>query len=87
MASFPRFPPTLLSLSDAQLQIVMAAAHPLMPAVRDEFFAAVAARLSGVTEIGEGAVSRACREIQRAYFDPPSLGGRTMVRPYERRST
>jgi hypothetical protein len=67
----PSFPRTLLALSDSQLEIVMAAAHPLRPDARSRFLAAVAARLAGAGELGDGAVSRACRELQRAYFDPP----------------
>jgi hypothetical protein len=35
---------------------------------------AVAARLAGVGEIGDGAVARVCRELQRAYFEPLALG-------------
>jgi hypothetical protein len=54
--------------SDSQLEILMAAAHPLAPAARSAFLAAVAARLAGgASDLGDGAVARACRELQRAY--------------------
>jgi hypothetical protein len=72
----PAFPSSLLALTDHQLQIVMAAAHPLMPAARDEFLQVLAARLATEVEIGEGAVARVCRDLQRSYFDPPQLAGR-----------
>jgi hypothetical protein len=70
------FPSTLLTLSDHQLSIVMAAAHPLPRRAHQEFFEAVAARLSGVVEIGDGLVARTCRETQRGFFDPPQLIGK-----------
>jgi hypothetical protein len=82
------FPPGLLALSDSQLAIIMAAAHPLQPADRSQFLEAVAARLAGVGEVGDGAVSRACRELQRSYFDPPQFArGRTSARLHERQSS
>jgi hypothetical protein len=59
------FPRTLLALTDGQLETIMAAAHPLAPAARSAFLEGVAARLAGVVEIGDGVVSRACRELQR----------------------
>jgi hypothetical protein len=70
------FPPALLGLSDNQIAIVMAHAHPLQSCDRPQFLQAVADRLTGFTELGDGLVARACRELQRGYFDPPNLGGR-----------
>lgn len=69
-----KLPRTLLILSDARLEILMADAHPLAPAARSRFLAAVAGRLAGAGEIGDGAVARACRELQRGFFDPPDFG-------------
>jgi hypothetical protein len=65
----------MLSLSDAELQIVMAAAAPLRPRDRDGFMADVATRLALYPELGPGIVSRVCRELQRRHFDPPTLQG------------
>jgi hypothetical protein len=65
------FPAGLLSLSDSQLSAIMAVAHPLAPAARSAFLEAVAARLAGVVELGDGVVSRCCRELVRLYFEPP----------------
>jgi hypothetical protein len=79
-----QFPHGLLSLSDNQLSIITAAAHPLQPRDRSEFLEAVAARLAGVGELGDGTVSRVCRETQRSFFDPPNLA-RGGVRLHERR--
>ena len=76
------FPPALLSLSDNQLAIVMTHAHPLHSRDRPQFLQAVADRLTGVAELGDGAVSRACRELQHGYFDPPNLSGRTGARAW-----
>jgi hypothetical protein len=70
------FPPMLLSLSDYQIATIMTHAYPLRPDARSEFFEAVAVRLAGAAEIGDGLVSRHCRELQRAYFDPPDLTGK-----------
>jgi hypothetical protein len=69
-----KLPRTLLILSDARLEILMADAHPLAPAARSRFLAAVAGRLAGAGEIGDGAVSRVCRDLQRGFFDPPDFG-------------
>jgi hypothetical protein len=66
------FPRGLLSLSDAQLEIVMLHAHPIAPAQRGQFLAAVAQRLAGV-ELGDGVVSRCCRALQREHFTPPDV--------------
>ncbi len=63
-----------ISLSDAELDAVMAAATPLAPALRDEFLRAVARELSTHGEIGPGLVYRAIKVVQRQYFDAPDLG-------------
>ena len=70
------FPPMLLSLSNSQISTIMAAANPLRPDARSEFFEAIAVRLAGAAEIGDGLISRHCRELQRVYFDPPDLSGK-----------
>jgi hypothetical protein len=69
----PSFPRGLLALSDDQLATVMAAAAPLAANDRSRFLEAVADRLTGVAEPGDGLVARVCRETQRTHFDPPDL--------------
>jgi hypothetical protein len=64
--------PRPISLTDEQLQTIMNCAEPLHPTDRGRFLEAVAARLRGC-EIGDGAVSLACREIARMYFKPPAI--------------
>jgi hypothetical protein len=49
----------------------MHAAQPLRPEDRDGFLVALAERLKGCGEIGDGAVYRAIAEVQRQHFDPP----------------
>jgi hypothetical protein len=78
-------PHRILSLSDSALEQVMAAAHPLAPDQRGPFLEALAGRLSGVGEIGDGAVHRAIRELQRDYFDPPIERGAQHHGNYRRR--
>jgi hypothetical protein len=65
--------PAPLHLSDDELATVMRAAQPLAPHVRDDFLRHVASQLSACPEIGPGAVARACKLAQRAFFDPPDL--------------
>jgi hypothetical protein len=68
-------PHRLLSLSDAELETVMACAAPLDRARRDGFLQEVAATLRRYQEVGQeigpGLVGRVCCELQRRHFDPP----------------
>jgi hypothetical protein len=59
-----------ISLSDSQLQQVLAAAAVLHVADRDAFLRSVAERLRH-QQVGDGAVGRAVREAQREYFRAP----------------
>jgi hypothetical protein len=52
----PGFPDALLGLTDAQLQIVLAAARPLQRADQAGFFKAVSLRLAAEPEVGDGCV-------------------------------
>jgi hypothetical protein len=63
-----------IRLTDDELDIVTVAAQPLPPHVRDGFLRHVFDQLSACPEIGPGAVARACKVAQRAFFDPPNLG-------------
>jgi hypothetical protein len=62
----------LIRLTDAQLDVVMAAAEALAVADRDPFLRDVAERLLG-HEIGDGILHWTIAEVQRKYFAPPVL--------------
>ena len=66
--------PDLLSLSDAELEAVMAHAAPLAPSARAAFLIDVASELKRHAETGPGIVSRICRDVQRRHFSPPIMG-------------
>jgi hypothetical protein len=57
--------PGPVSLSDTELDAVMAAAAPLHPIDRSAFLASVAARLRHEPEVGRGTVNRIVRELLR----------------------
>ena len=62
-----------VSLSDQQLSAVMSAAEPLAPADRDAFLRALANVLRGEEQpLGDGAVFRAVRALQREFWTPPT---------------
>jgi hypothetical protein len=61
-----------LALSDSQLDAVLAAAAPLPVTARDQFLVDLAAALQG-QDLGDGAVYRAIREVQRRHHDPPQM--------------
>jgi hypothetical protein len=63
-----------LSLTDAELQAVMAACRPLQPRDRDLFLKDVAAEIAALPMCGDGAVHRIIREVQRRHYDPPTSG-------------
>jgi hypothetical protein len=60
-----------LALTDDQLEIVLHAAEPLQPRDRAAFAAAVAQVLAGQAVLGDGIVSRTCRELQRRFMTSP----------------
>jgi len=59
----------MIALSDDEMSAVLDAARPLPPKLRAEFLEAVAAELEH--QHGPGAIYRACRELQKKFFDPP----------------
>ena len=65
----------MISLSDTELDIVMAAAAPLLPQSRDAFLRAVAGALAQHPQLGPGIVCRIAREMQRRHFSPPEIIG------------
>jgi hypothetical protein len=62
-----------IGLTDAQLDMVYAAARPLDPHLRGPFLERVAQTLTGEPILGDGVVHRACREAQRVYLRAPDL--------------
>jgi hypothetical protein len=67
-------------LTDDQLDIIHRLAEPLHPHDHAAFYEAVAEMLNGCSEIGDGVVSRAAREAQRRFFDPPQETPRALWR-------
>jgi hypothetical protein len=70
----------MISLSDDELSAITDAARPLPPKLRSEFLQAVAAEIEQRHQRGPGAIYRACRELQRKFFDPPNLTERIRER-------
>jgi hypothetical protein len=68
-----------LALSDEQLDAVLRAAQPLPVAARDQFLIDLAAALQG-QDLGDGAVYRAIRDVQRRHHDPPMMDHQPTVR-------
>jgi hypothetical protein len=69
MSSSPR----PIALTSDQLDIVMAACAPLEPTDRSAFLVLLASRLRGVETLGDGLISRTCRELQAHFWRPPDL--------------
>jgi hypothetical protein len=63
--------PTPLALPDSQITTIMQLARPLQPQQRSTFLEMLAAKLNGQRELGDGAIYRLCRELQRRHYDPP----------------
>jgi hypothetical protein len=65
-----------LELNDDEMSVLLSLAGPIDQQRRPQFLQEVAAELEAkrqAGEIGEGAVHRLARQIQRKYFDPPDL--------------
>ena len=63
----------------------MRAAEPLPLADRGPFLEAVAQRLRGLEELGDGILHRTIAQTQREFFDPPVLKHATPVSPVRRK--
>ena len=61
----------LFRMTDAQLRMLMDACRPLQPRERSAFLAELATAVSANGEIGDGALFRAVKEVQRKHFDAP----------------
>jgi hypothetical protein len=65
-----------LQLNDDEMSVLMTLAGPIDQRLRPQFLQEVAAEFEvkrQAGEIGEGAVHRVGRVVQRRYFDPPQL--------------
>jgi hypothetical protein len=62
-------------LTADQVDIVLRAARPLPPSDHAAFLEEVTTALAGCSELGDGLVSRTCREVQRRHWDPPEFSG------------
>jgi hypothetical protein len=69
-AAIPDVP---LRLTDDQLAAVLRAAEPLAIGDRGAFLQDVATALQG-QELGDRTVYRVVTQVQRRYYDPPTLG-------------
>jgi hypothetical protein len=56
-----------LALTDSQLALIQQAAEPIAPKLRSAFLEQVAHLLAGASEIGDGAIARACRAAQAEF--------------------
>jgi hypothetical protein len=74
-AEDPAMPPRLPALTDAQIDIIFRLAAPLLDVDRGPFLEDVARALGGLPEIGDGIITRVCREVQKKYRHPPELLG------------
>ena len=66
-----------LQFTDEEKDLLLVLAQPIDLRQRTEFLQAVAAQLETsrqAGEIGEGAVHRVARTIQRKYWEPPQFG-------------
>jgi hypothetical protein len=72
-----------LKLTDDQLSAVMRAAAPLAQNVRKDFLQALAARLCGLRELGDGVVYRTIKEVQAEFWEPPHFEHGPQPRKWE----
>jgi hypothetical protein len=62
-----------MQLNDAEMDLLHRLALPIAPARRSEFLAAVALELETAGGVGEGAVHRVARQLQRQFWEPPQF--------------
>jgi hypothetical protein len=72
MSSSHPTPPRPLALSDEQMDAVFRACAPLTYVDRSRFLLALADRLRHEPELGDGAIYKAIRELQKQHWRPPS---------------
>jgi hypothetical protein len=61
------------SFSDSQLDQIFRAAKPLNPAERAAFLEDLASELRQAPHLGDGALYRTLRDLQRRYYTPPEV--------------
>jgi hypothetical protein len=62
----------MIRLSDAELQIVVEAARPIAPRLRDSFLRTIASELANLgDQLGPGSITRIVRMVQKQFYDPP----------------
>jgi len=71
-----------ISLSDSELEAVMAAARQLQRHQRDGFLQHIAQIIGAMPERGDGAIHRAIASIWRQHFDAPNLRSESRPRAY-----
>jgi hypothetical protein len=76
-----------LNLSPDQVTAVFRAAKPLSPEDVEGYLQTVAEQLRACPVIGDGTVYRAVEMAQRAFFDPPEMGGFAKTSKYARTGT
>ncbi len=73
-----------LQLNEEEMTVLLALAGPIDQRLQPQFLQEVAAELEARREagaIGEGAVHRVARAVQRRYWEPPELGESKYRRP------
>jgi hypothetical protein len=65
--------PRPIAVSDSQLDAIMRACQPLQPLERSAFLAAMAHRLRGCGDLGDGELHRIIREVIREVWRPPTI--------------
>jgi hypothetical protein len=64
-----------LELSDAEMSLLTELAAPIDQRLRPDFLRAVAVELEArPSAIGEGAIHRIARQVQRQFWEPPHFG-------------
>jgi hypothetical protein len=80
------FPPSLLALTDVELEIVMGLSAPILQSQRGAFLQALAAELQANPDaVGSGAIHRLGRELQRRFLRHTEATRGHGVRLHERR--
>ena len=71
--SAPSSEPRPLALSDSEISHIMSACRPLSSVDREVFLRQVASVLGREPVLGDGVVSRVCREVFKQHWSPPEL--------------
>jgi hypothetical protein len=81
----PSSSPSPLCFSDAQLDQIFRACVPLNPSERTAFLEDLASALGQAPHpLGDGAIYRTIREVQRRHFNPPDIDGPGTLSKWQR---